>query len=230
MDKDRRDQETRLRLLKAAGEIFSKKGFRAATIREICAKAGANVAAVNYHFESKKNLYLAVLNYAHEEALRRYPPELGLPENPSPEDRLTAFVRAMLLRTLGRGKPAWHGRLMARERFEPTGFLDDFIDRAILPRARIIQAIVAELLGPGADDLTIHLCAQSVTGQCRHYVSSRHVIRRISPLISLEEPHLEDLARHIARFSLAGIRAFAAHAEPLQSREPQPEAPTGDFQ
>lgn len=209
MDNGHREQETRLRLLNAAGEIFSKKGFRAATVREICAKADANVAAVNYHFSSKKNLYLAVLEYAHAEAFRRFPPDMGLPERPSPEDRLFALVRSMLLRTLGKGRPAWHGKLMARERLEPTGLMDDFIDRAILPRARLLQEIVAELLGASAAPLTIHLCAQSVAGQCRHYFASRDVIRRVSPGLSLDEAGLEDLARHIIRFSLAGIHAYA---------------------
>lgn len=209
MDKGQHEQETRLRLLKAAGEIFSRKGFRAATIREICAKADANVAAVNYHFTSKKNLYLAVLEYAHNEAFKRYPPDMGLPERPSPEERLLAFVRSMLLRTLGKGRPAWHGKLMARERLEPTGLMDDFIDRAILPNARLLREIVAELLGGSADAATVHMCAQSVAGQCRHYFASRDVIRRVSPGLSLDETGLDDLARHIARFSLAGIHDYA---------------------
>jgi len=221
MDKGHREQETRLRLLKAAGEIFSKKGFRAATIREICAKADANVAAVNYHFTSKRKLYLAVLEYAHGEAFRRYPPDMGLPERPTPYDRLLAYVRSMLLRTLGKGRPAWHGKLMARERLEPTGLMDDFIDRAILPNARLLQEIVAELLGGAAEPSVVHMCAQSVAGQCRHYFASRDVIRRVSPGISLDEAGLDDLANHIARFSLAGIHDYVrqAHAAPQGAPE-----------
>ncbi|MGA9754367.1 MAG: TetR family transcriptional regulator, partial [Desulfobaccales bacterium] len=53
--------ETRQRLLEAAGEVFAKKGFRNTTIREICRRARANLAAVNYHFGDKERLYLAVL-------------------------------------------------------------------------------------------------------------------------------------------------------------------------
>src|SRR5580704_6501338 len=48
---------TRDKLLDVAGRIFADRGYRAATIREICIAAGANVAAVNYHFGDKLGLY-----------------------------------------------------------------------------------------------------------------------------------------------------------------------------
>ncbi|HCR12161.1 MAG TPA: DUF1956 domain-containing protein, partial [Desulfovibrio sp.] len=48
-----REDETRRRLLDAAGEIFSSKGYQAATVREITKLAKANLAAIHYHFGSK---------------------------------------------------------------------------------------------------------------------------------------------------------------------------------
>ena len=48
---------TKERLLKAASEIFAEKGFRDATVAEICEAAEANIAAVNYHFGNKETLY-----------------------------------------------------------------------------------------------------------------------------------------------------------------------------
>ena len=55
------DDRTRERLINAAGEVFAEQGFHATTIRDICTKADANVAAVNYHFRDKMGLYVAVL-------------------------------------------------------------------------------------------------------------------------------------------------------------------------
>ncbi|MDH4012180.1 MAG: TetR family transcriptional regulator, partial [Desulfobacterales bacterium] len=46
-------KETRNRLLNAACEVFAEKGYRNAKVAEICHRAGANVAAVNYYFGDK---------------------------------------------------------------------------------------------------------------------------------------------------------------------------------
>jgi AcrR family transcriptional regulator len=114
--------ETRHRLLEAAGEVFADQGFRAATIQAICLRAGANIAAVHYHFGDKERLYRAVIDYAGQFIAHRETPPLDA--DAPPELRLRDYVESFLLRLLDEGRPAWHGRLMAREMFEPTGALD----------------------------------------------------------------------------------------------------------
>ena len=108
--------ETRDRLLQAAGEVFAEQGFREATIREICRRAGnVNVAAVNYHFGGKERLYAEVLRFAHGCAMTKYPAGMGLEPQATPPQRLNAFVRSFLFRIFDEGRPAWHGRLVAKE-------------------------------------------------------------------------------------------------------------------
>ena len=89
-------QETRLNLLMAAGEIFAKKGFRDATIAEICRQAKANVAAANYHFGSKESLYVESWRFAFEKSLNAYPPNGGVSLNAPAEDQLRGRIRAIL--------------------------------------------------------------------------------------------------------------------------------------
>src|SRR5258708_2039803 len=108
---------TRQRLLEAAGEVFAQEGFRSATVRDICRRAGANVAAVKYHFGDKQKLYSAAVHYAHDCA-KRFPVDEGLPPDPTARQRLEGFVRAMLMGVLEPGRPAWHAKLMAREMVE----------------------------------------------------------------------------------------------------------------
>ena len=58
------DFDTRRRLLDTAAQLFSQRGFKNVTVRDLCDEANANVAAVNYHFGSKDGLYLAVVELA----------------------------------------------------------------------------------------------------------------------------------------------------------------------
>src|SRR5881394_3293278 len=106
--------ETRQRLLKAAGEVFAEQGFRRATVREICTRAGANIAAINYHYRDKEGLYTEVMQSGVATAIGKYPPDMGLEAGfaAPAEQRLHAFVRSLLYRLLNEGPDSWHGKLM----------------------------------------------------------------------------------------------------------------------
>ena len=200
-----REDETRARLLDAAGEIFSCKGFHAATVREITKTARANVAAIHYHFGSKDRLYLAALEHAHAEAMRLYPPELGLPPDASPETRLYAYVRALLLRLTEKNRHAWLSRLMAREMAEPTPNLAVVVERCLAPASAVLRGIVTELLGDRAEPLTVARCAQSIVGQCRHFVLDKPVLGRLYPDCDPGQGGVDAVALHVVRFSLAAL-------------------------
>ena len=197
--------ETRQRLLDAAGEIFAGQGYRNATVREICRRAGANVAAVNYHFGGKTWLYGQVLRYAHEQSSAKYPPPAA-DKIGTPQRRLLEFVRSFLLRMLDEGRPAWHGKLTALEMIEPTEALDRLVAQGIRPRARALESIVRELIGSGAGSAEIRLCAMSVVAQCLFYQHCRAVITRLYPDFRYDSATIERLAEHITRFSLNALR------------------------
>jgi len=200
------DTATRQRLIEVAGEVFADQGFRSATIRDICGRAGANVAAVNYHFGDKEQLYLDVLEHAHRTSLTRYPPDLGTTPDSSAEDRLRAFIRSFLLRLLDDGVPAWLGKLMAREMVEPTPALDGLVERVMRPLFARLVGIVGDLAGPEADPERVRLCAQSVVGQLIFYRHAQECLRRLGPDALCGRERIEAIADHIAAFSLAGIR------------------------
>jgi AcrR family transcriptional regulator len=62
--------ETRSLILQTAGRLFAERGYERTTSKEICAAAGTNIAAVNYHFGNKEGLYAAVLVEAHAQLIQ----------------------------------------------------------------------------------------------------------------------------------------------------------------
>jgi len=199
---------TRERILESAGELFAEHGFRQATVRDICNRAGVNVAAVNYHFRDKESLYAEVLTHAHRYCTERYPVSLGVTVDASAAERLEAFVRAFLHRLLDAGRPAWHGKLMAMEMADPSPALDTLVTLSIQPMFVELRQIVGELLGAAAGEDVVNQCAGSIVGQCLHYKHARPVIVRMG-MWRIDGPDdVVALARHITRFSLGGIAAI----------------------
>jgi AcrR family transcriptional regulator len=198
--------DTRLRLLRAAGEIFAEQGFRQTTVREICEKAGANVAAVNYHFGDKLGLYAAVVKHWFALAWEKHPPDGGLSPNASPKERLQVFIRSWLWRMMDNGAPAWYGRLIAREMADPTPSVTDaIIESHIRPHSQLLRSILIELLGPGISPRQIGMAAASIAGQCLFYFHCRDTIRKLQPVLRFDATGLDDIASHITSFSLAGM-------------------------
>ena len=198
------DMLTPQRLLEAAGEVFAHKGFKDATVRDICRRAGANVAAVKYHFGDKQKLYAAAVHYAHDCA-RRFPVDEGLPADASPRERLKGFVRAMLMGVLDPGKPAWHTRIIAREMAEPTFVLRQIAEQGVKPRLALLSGIIRSVVGPDLPEVVIRRCARSVVGQTLFYHFARPMLARVFPN---ENFNVDVLADHIATFSLGGLHAL----------------------
>lgn len=195
--------DTRERLLAAAGQVFSETGFRAATVREIVRRAGANIAAVNYHFRDKEGLYAQVLEQAAHDALQKYPPHGGLGPDALPEQQLHAFVRSLLLRIFDAG--VIHGKLMAREMVEPTKALARLVEQILRPMYGRLCALVKSLARPGVTISQIEASAKSIVGQCLFYKHCSPVLERLDGCLPGPKD-LDVLADHIVAFSLGGIR------------------------
>jgi AcrR family transcriptional regulator len=200
---------TRRQLIEAAGEVFAEVGFKNATVREICRRGNANIAAVNYHFGDKETLYLEVLRYAHGRALEKYPPLLDVGPTAPPEKKLRAYIHSLLLRIFDKGPTSWHGRLMSREMIEPTAALDSLVEERIRPMSNQLWQIVAEILDCPLNDERVRSCSFSVVSQCVFYHHCRPVMTRLFPnQTPMDAAAIEKLAEHISRFSLAALKTF----------------------
>lgn len=197
--------KTRQQLLEAAGQVFAEHGYRAATVREICLRAGANIASIHYHFGDKEKLYIEVLRYAHKRGAELYPGPGD--ENVAPEERLRKFVRSFLSQLLEHGSLTWDAKLIAREMIEPSNVFDIVIAERIMPLWKRLVAIVKAIMGPGATEEDVRDAGYSIVGQIVYYRHCREVVNRLEPKYKLSEGELDKLADHITTFSIAGLKA-----------------------
>ncbi len=194
-------EQTRARLLDAAREAFSQHGFQGATVREICRRAEANVAAVNYHFGSKDGLIAEALNFAPLKAMQL----ANVQTDGSPEVRLRLFIRDFMLMLLDETNGSLPCRIMARELAEPTPALDKIVREAIAPLHEFLGKLVREIAGEQTGETDLRRCVHSILGQCLYYRHSHPVLQRLYPKLRYGRKEIETIAGHIADFSLAGI-------------------------
>ena len=202
--------ESKRRLLAAASEVFALKGYREATVAEICRRVGSNVAAVNYHFGSKDELYIAVWKNAFEHALGVYPPDGGLGPNAKPEQRLQALVHSLLHRIMDDGCLGHAGQILLREMADPTDAIAHVRRDTIRPLRERLHTIIAELLGPGATEQQLRFCQLSLIHQCLAIGFRKGKGPVLFPEQTAAKTLTDSLVEHITRFSLAGIAAVRA--------------------
>lgn len=201
------DQETRQRLFDAAAQLFSERGYDNVPIRDICAAANANVAAVNYYFHDKWGLYKELIQVIVEESQKMIEEIHTSPPGTPPEERLRKYVLGFLQHGLTSDKAPWRARLMGRETVDPTPGLDLFIDGVIRPNSARVSALIAELMGLPPTDWRVGACVGSVQTQIVGYFGP--VVTRLVPDLKFTPEVIEGIANHITKFSLAGIRAVA---------------------
>jgi len=198
---------TRERLLEAAGEVFAARGFHDATVRDICARAEANVASVNYHFGDKAQLYTAVFEFC-KSLTQNDSVRLTHLATLGPEDRLRGFVAWYMAMLFDTSRPAWAWQLFAREMVDPTPALDHMVETVIRPRMHVLRDAIREIVGSDVPDQRVHDCIGSIMGQCLLYKHSLPVVCRLYPDMKFDAQEAMRLSEHISRFSLAGLIAL----------------------
>ena len=211
----RRSDETRRRLIEAASEIFADVGYDAATTRDICVRADANAAAVNYHFGDKLGLYVAVLQSiiapssvrAHEKTMPQTKPELALRQ----------FIEAMLENLFSAGSADRYSRIMVHELSSPTPALAQVVEQIIRPRAKLLSELVSRYTGHSPSSLETRLAVHSVIGQVVHYVHARAVIKMMWPAWGFDAAMRKRIVDHLTEFSLAGLRHMKRRPRAVKS-------------
>ncbi len=163
--------DARERVLVAAIEEFAARGLAGASVRRICARAGANVAAVNYYFGSKDALYAAVFHRLFEDygvPLRR------LAEGIASEDAWRRAVRRWLelsLRWLTDDRPPWRwiARLIVQERAAPSAMCGYLVRHVFAPVRESFAELVKMGLPAGSGEAEVRLWVNTTMAQLLLY-------------------------------------------------------------
>lgn len=202
------DAPTRDRIADAAGEIFAERGFDGTTVRDICQRAGANIAAVNYYFGDKQRLYIEAVVRAHRWRMEQARLPEWQPDTPS-KTKLADFIATFVRRVRTGPEGTWHSRLMMRELANPTDACAELAQSSIRPQFEILQEILRELLPSDTPPQQLRLTAFSIVGQCLFYHFADPVIRNLISADEYTSLDIDRLAKHITNFTLASIEQLS---------------------
>ncbi|MCY2927017.1 MAG: CerR family C-terminal domain-containing protein [Planctomycetota bacterium] len=167
---------------------------------EICRRAKANIAAVNYHFHDKETLYVEAWRLAFSRSLKAHPPEGGVASDAPPEQRLRGRIASLIRRAAGGESLEFD--IIHKEMANPTGLLAEVMRESIEPLRRGLAGVIGELLGPRAAEQDVELCQMSIRSQCLDPLFAR---RHRPGGRDLGPAQIEAAIDHVTTFSLAGI-------------------------
>jgi AcrR family transcriptional regulator len=205
------------RLVEAAEELFCQRGYNETSVREIAAIAGCNVAAVNYYFGGKDNLYLEVwrrrLAFMRETRLASIEKVMSAPTEPQLEDLLRSYAISFIEPLIDGSPKSRFVNLMAREMIDPHLPRDLYLQEMVAP---VLDALGKALLTicPWLNPGNVSLVIFSVVGQMlMHTVCVKEMFEQ-SDHPELSKINLDTIVDHVVRFSAAGIRGYANRADP----------------
>lgn len=204
------------RLFKSACEVFAERGYSDATIAEICERAEANIAAVNYYFGSKETLYVEAWRLSFQRSLEKYPADGCVPSGASAEQRLRGRINSIIRRF---SDPQSHEfDIMRKELANPTGLLAEVQHKTIEPLRQGLTGVIRELLGEKASERQVLLCQMSILAQCFDRLIRERLRRSLTQegvkvALLAENIDVDTIVDHVTRFSLAGVREVRLQIE-----------------
>lgn len=196
-----RAPDTKTRILDAAEKLFAEKGFDATSLRDITTEADVNLAAVNYHFQSKDSLIDAVISRRVEpvnQKRRQMLAEAGA--NPTVEQLLLAFLSPLINKDI----PAM-ASLMGRVLATPDVFLVQLFKKHLLPVSQQFTAALERAL-PELTETEVLWRLTFTAG------AMAHIMARSSHMAEFSDGKLDmtdrpALVARLVTFAAAGFRA-----------------------
>lgn len=212
-------EATRIRILEAAGELFASEGFAETTSKAIAARAGADLASINYHFGSRDGLYQAVLIEAHRRLLdladlRQFT------QSPLPAaEKLRILIDRLVLRATDDDTKAWNLNVLAAEILAPTSHSQVLLQSEVPAKAFVVMTILGDITGIPVDDPALLRCFLNVAAPCFVLLISR---RGLPGLVQeVRRMPRQVIVEHLHQFAMAGLQAIGnEYAKTKDTRHP----------
>lgn len=204
---------TRERLLDEAEKLFALKGFDGVSVREITAKAGAHLSAINYHFGSKKNLYLSVFEERWIPRAEAVKAQLDLLDQTtsSVEEVVRALAEGFLRRFSSEQERHIHQQLIHREMNQPTEALAMIAEQITKPTFLKIKEIIQERMPDHYKDEDMFMWIFSVFAQITFFNFGRNIVSLLTGN-EYNQAFRDHVVDHITNFSLYGLNGNPAES------------------
>jgi AcrR family transcriptional regulator len=203
--------ETRERLLDSAEELFARQGFDGTTIRDLITLAGCkNIAAVNYYFGDKKELYDELfrvrLRETRESRLEAIEAAMEKRNKPTLEKLLGAYAEDFLKPFNDPKRSQRFMQLFFRELAERRLPKNMFLNEMARPTIEALEDAISAVC-PKIGKRDILMSILSITGQLVHIMQVR-VLFEGTRGHSIASIDINEAVEHIVKFSAAGMRAL----------------------
>ncbi|MFT4196883.1 MAG: CerR family C-terminal domain-containing protein [Pseudoxanthomonas sp.] len=203
-------EATRARILEAAGELFAAHGFAETTSKAVAAKAGVDLASINYHFGSRNQLYQAVLLEAHNRLID--PGELQRLAGAAlaPAEQLRRLIE-LLVGEAKRETAGWPLGVLAAEVSAPSSHVEVLMEQGVFAKIAVVRGIIARIVGKPAGDPAVLRCTFSIIAPCLLLLIGRRGLP--GPVREILKMQAAVLVDHLHRFAMAGLQAIG-HSHP----------------
>lgn len=192
--------DTRKRLLMAATEVFAEHGYHAATTREICRRACANLAAIHYHFGDKAELYREVFKLPFLQQSAGF--DAAGNGNLTLEQSLRLFYRELMAPISGDNLMTQRFmRLHAREEVDPSGVLGDVVAQAIRPNHEQLKNILCRELKVSQADADIERLAFCLVGMAMIFFHGKCVVNAFCPELLRSEAAINTMIEKLVSYA-----------------------------
>lgn len=198
-------EETRWKLLQAAMEVFAEVGYHAATTREICKRAGVNLASIHYYYGDKAELYREVFRLPFLDECNGFAKiDIG---SVSLEEGLHAFYLWFFPPDAEDPIRQAFRRLHAREEAEPSGVLGDVMTQALRPNHERMQALLCRELELKKKDAEVDRLTFALLGLATVYFHGRAVLDDFAPHLLDGRKASELMVERLTAYGLALVEA-----------------------